>query len=289
MEKGTKRIGNTIGWIFGIFCLVTCLGMPFCFGTFLMFFAGILVLPISPLQAMWEIILSKLPLPGVMKKLKPVVAILLFILAVAIGVSVDNKAENGEQQASLPPPTATVEAVAVQKPSPTTTVKAVLRATEEVDAQTAASEKVETLAPTDMPAPTGTPTPEKTNAVSTVKATTKPTEKSTPKTTTAPTEKATAKPAEQATAKATAKPTEKATPKATAAPTEKATPKATAAPTEAPTEAATEAPQEPMVWVSGTGKKYHSYSGCSNMKSPRQISLSEAKKQGYTPCKNCYH
>lgn len=43
-----------------------------------------------------------------------------------------------------------------------------------------------------------------------------------------------------------------------------------------------------MVWVSGTGKKYHSKSSCSNMKSPRQITRDEAVRQGYTPCKKCY-
>lgn len=62
-------------------------------------------------------------------------------------------------------------------------------------------------------------------------------------------------------------------------------------PTAAP--AATQAPsssdqQETMVWVSGSGKKYHSNSSCSNMSNPHQISLSDAQAQGYTPCKKCY-
>ena len=43
-----------------------------------------------------------------------------------------------------------------------------------------------------------------------------------------------------------------------------------------------------MVWVSSSGKKYHSKSNCSNMKSPRQISLESAVHQGYDPCKNCH-
>ena len=43
-----------------------------------------------------------------------------------------------------------------------------------------------------------------------------------------------------------------------------------------------------MVWVASTGKKYHSHSGCSNMDSPRQITLEEAEKQGYTACKKCH-
>ncbi len=62
-------------------------------------------------------------------------------------------------------------------------------------------------------------------------------------------------------------------------------------PTAAP--AATQAPassdqQETMVWVSDSGKKYHSKSSCSNMSNPHQISLSDAQAQGYTPCKKCY-
>ena len=43
-----------------------------------------------------------------------------------------------------------------------------------------------------------------------------------------------------------------------------------------------------MVWVSSSGKKYHSKSTCSNMSSPRQISLESAIKQGYTACKKCH-
>ena len=43
-----------------------------------------------------------------------------------------------------------------------------------------------------------------------------------------------------------------------------------------------------MVWVSSSGTKYHSRSSCSNMNSPKQISLEDAKKQGYTACKKCH-
>lgn len=43
-----------------------------------------------------------------------------------------------------------------------------------------------------------------------------------------------------------------------------------------------------MVWVSSSGSKYHSKSTCSNMKSPKQISVEEAKNKGYTACKNCH-
>lgn len=47
-------------------------------------------------------------------------------------------------------------------------------------------------------------------------------------------------------------------------------------------------PQSQMVWISGSGKKYHSSSECSNMKSPRQISIEQAKNKGLGPCSKCY-
>ena len=50
----------------------------------------------------------------------------------------------------------------------------------------------------------------------------------------------------------------------------------------------TKTPTETMVWVSGSGKRYHCKSNCSGMKSPKQISLSDAQQRGLTPCKNCY-
>ncbi|MBE6622406.1 MAG: hypothetical protein E7630_05605 [Ruminococcaceae bacterium] len=43
-----------------------------------------------------------------------------------------------------------------------------------------------------------------------------------------------------------------------------------------------------MVWIPKTGSKYHSNSTCSNMKSPKQVTLETAKKQGYTACKRCH-
>ena len=42
------------------------------------------------------------------------------------------------------------------------------------------------------------------------------------------------------------------------------------------------------VWIPATGKKYHSRKNCSNMKSPKKVSLQKAKSMGYTPCKKCY-
>ena len=52
------------------------------------------------------------------------------------------------------------------------------------------------------------------------------------------------------------------------------------------TEAQTEYVQ--MVWIPSTGSKYHRNSSCSNMNSPRQVSITEAEQLGYTPCKKCY-
>lgn len=41
------------------------------------------------------------------------------------------------------------------------------------------------------------------------------------------------------------------------------------------------------VFVPRTGSKYHYVSDCSNMTSPRSMSLEEALSQGYEPCANC--
>lgn len=46
--------------------------------------------------------------------------------------------------------------------------------------------------------------------------------------------------------------------------------------------------QETTVWVSSSGKKYHSTPSCSNMKSPTELTETEAKNRGYDPCKKCW-
>ena len=43
-----------------------------------------------------------------------------------------------------------------------------------------------------------------------------------------------------------------------------------------------------MVWISGSGKKYHSNPNCSNMKNPSQVPISQAQSSGREPCKKCY-
>lgn len=43
-----------------------------------------------------------------------------------------------------------------------------------------------------------------------------------------------------------------------------------------------------MVWIPQSGSKYHSRSGCSNMKNPTEVTREEAERLGYTPCKKCY-
>ncbi len=46
--------------------------------------------------------------------------------------------------------------------------------------------------------------------------------------------------------------------------------------------------QETMVWVTDKGGSYHSRSTCSGMKSPYQITLSDAQARNLSPCKKCY-
>lgn len=53
----------------------------------------------------------------------------------------------------------------------------------------------------------------------------------------------------------------------------------------------TEAPNKDssLVWIpTNGGTKYHSRSGCSGMKNPRQVSRSEAASLGFSACKKCY-
>ena len=42
------------------------------------------------------------------------------------------------------------------------------------------------------------------------------------------------------------------------------------------------------VWVTASGKKYHSKSSCSNMKTPSEIPLTDAINRGYTACSKCH-
>lgn len=42
------------------------------------------------------------------------------------------------------------------------------------------------------------------------------------------------------------------------------------------------------VWVSRSGSKYHSYTGCSGMKNPSKLKKADAVSKGYTACKKCY-
>lgn len=44
---------------------------------------------------------------------------------------------------------------------------------------------------------------------------------------------------------------------------------------------------EPFVWIPKSGSKYHRNSSCSNMKDPSQVTLTEAIRLGYEPCKRC--
>lgn len=51
----------------------------------------------------------------------------------------------------------------------------------------------------------------------------------------------------------------------------------------------TEDTQGNLVWVpTNGGTKYHSYSSCSNMDKPMQVTKEHAEANGYTPCKRCH-
>lgn len=55
-----------------------------------------------------------------------------------------------------------------------------------------------------------------------------------------------------------------------------------------PTTKATE-PREEMVWIpTNGGTKFHSRSSCSNMSNPQEVTISQAKSRGFTPCKKCH-
>ena len=57
--------------------------------------------------------------------------------------------------------------------------------------------------------------------------------------------------------------------------------------TEASSEVTTET-NEQMVWICSEGKKYHKSSTCSSMDSPWEVTVSDAERLGYSPCKRCY-
>lgn len=57
-----------------------------------------------------------------------------------------------------------------------------------------------------------------------------------------------------------------------------------------PTFAPTPEPQSSseMVWIPRTGQRYHRKESCSNMKNPSYVTIEEARRLGFTPCKKCY-
>jgi peptidoglycan hydrolase-like protein with peptidoglycan-binding domain len=63
-------------------------------------------------------------------------------------------------------------------------------------------------------------------------------------------------------------------------------------PTEVPeqsyTRAAAESPQERLVWITKTGKRYHSRSNCGSTKTAWQVTLEEAERKGLTRCGKCW-
>ena len=68
-------------------------------------------------------------------------------------------------------------------------------------------------------------------------------------------------------------------------------PQTTAAPAPETTEipGSTGEPQGELVWIpTNGGTKYHKESTCSSMQDPKQVTMEEAEKQGFTACKRCY-
>ena len=63
-------------------------------------------------------------------------------------------------------------------------------------------------------------------------------------------------------------------------------------PTEVPeqsyTRATAESPQERLVWITKTGKRYHSKSNCGSTKTAWQVTLEEAERKGLTRCGKCW-
>ncbi len=59
--------------------------------------------------------------------------------------------------------------------------------------------------------------------------------------------------------------------------------------TPAPTEAATAVPmpEEVRVFIPQSGARYHKTATCSSMVDPTEVTLQEARDQGFTPCKRC--
>ena len=49
------------------------------------------------------------------------------------------------------------------------------------------------------------------------------------------------------------------------------------------------AKRQQWVWIQdGSGTKYHSNSSCSQMKTPRKVTITEAASLGFEPCGKCY-
>lgn len=44
---------------------------------------------------------------------------------------------------------------------------------------------------------------------------------------------------------------------------------------------------EDTVWISKSGKRYHTVSDCSGMRTAKEVTLSEALEKGLTPCRDC--
>lgn len=235
-------------WFLTIFLLL-------CFLTFFLSLTGVLCLVaallILPIER-WQDFLSRY-IPSENRVRGWTAAGLFFLAVVFYGIPFTAPAGT----TATPSPTPTLAALN-EVPSPTPIPVASTSPTptpSQAPTPTPILQPTATPSPTPIPTPTATPTPEPTEAPTPI-------------------------------------PTPEPTPVVTPEPVVTAAPEPASAVDNAAGGAAV-VPQESqgtMVWIagSGNGTKYHSYSGCSNMKNPVEISLSDAQARGYTACKKCY-
>ena len=246
-----KGVGSgCLMWCLTIFLLFSFLAFFFSLTSILCLVAGLLILPVLR----WQDFLSRY-IPS-QNKVRGLAAAGLFLLAV-IFYGIPLTAPAGVTETPSPTPALAVATLA-QEPSPSP-----IPVTSAAPTPTPSLEPTPTptLQPTAMPSPTPVITPAPTR-------TPEPTPVPTPVPTPEPTPVITPEPV------------------VTAAPE----PVVTADNSSGGTEIVSQENQGTMVWIagSGNGKRYHSYSGCSNMKNPVEVSLSDAQAWGYTACKKCY-
>lgn len=257
MKKMLKTCSKAIQWVLAVTLGIAMLGAftSSAVSGFLMLFATVIVCPFTR-EKICTFLNNKLGEKSPLKKVKGwVYGVIVFLL---VGVA-----------ASASPTPKTNYDEMIENINEMQTVIESLEDVKETDTMVPVVKP--TSSPTPMPMATATPTP-----------TLEPTASPSPK----PTLEPTASPSPKPTLEPMAPPSPKPTLKPTAAPTPQ--------PTDPPTpEPVVEPPKisqniESIVWIPQSGKKYHSHSGCSGMKNPSQVTLSDAQSMGFTACSRCY-